>query len=99
MADYRPYQNMDYCFAKLFEDLSKTWPTRDIAFVQELVSHSEYGEAMENLLALGAKNGKGFTKGQLAAIAGMCAKMGLDTSSAKPQPSATAVLPPRGVAS
>ena len=97
MADYRPYQELDFAFAKLLEDLS--WPARDVAIVQELLTHSEYGEALTNLVALGAQNGKGFTKGQLARINDMGAKMGLDTSPIMHQPSSTKALPPRGLAS
>jgi hypothetical protein len=99
MADYKPYQDMNFRFAKLLEDVSKTWQARDIALVQDLVSHSEYGEAMECLLALGVNNGKGFSKGQSAIISEMCNTLGVEMPPAKPASSKTPTLPPIGLAS
>jgi len=84
MADYKPYQDMNFRFAKLLEDVSKTWPAGDVTLVQDLVSHSEYGEAMECLLALGVNNGKGFTKGQSSTISEMCKTLGVEMPPAKP---------------
>jgi hypothetical protein len=81
MPNFQPYQNLDFAFAQLFEALSKSWATRDLNEVRELVTHAEYGEALDNLVAIGAQNGKGFTKDQLARISDLCTKMGLDVPS------------------
>jgi hypothetical protein len=56
---FRTLQELNFDFAKLLADLSQTWTTRDIAYVQDIVSHAEYGEALENLVAIGQRNGKG----------------------------------------
>jgi hypothetical protein len=85
--------DMNFRFAKLLEDVSKTWQARDIALVQDLVSHSEYGEAMECLLAVG-NNGKGFTKGQSATLVEICKALGVEIPPTKPAPSRPSVLPP-----
>jgi hypothetical protein len=98
-ADYKPYQDMNFRFAKLLEDVSKTWAARDVALVQELLSHSEYGEAMECLIALGFSNGKGFTKGQSAPISVMCKTLGVEMPPVKPASSKSPVLPPIGLVS
>jgi hypothetical protein len=99
MADYKPYQDMNLRFAKLLADVAKTWQSRDIALVQDLVSHSEYGEAMECLIALGAGNGEGFTTGQSAIIEAICRALGVEMPPAKPSSSKSPTLPPIGLAS
>jgi hypothetical protein len=81
MANFRPYQNLDFAFVQLFEGLSKSWASSDLKEVRDLVSHAEYGEALDNLVAIGAQNGKGFSKDQLSRISDLCATMGLDPSS------------------
>jgi len=81
---------MNFRFAKVLEDMSKTWPARDIAFVQDLVSHSEYGEAMECLLALGVQNGNGFTTAQSATLAEMSKALGVPMPATNATPSSPA---------
>ena len=95
MPDFRPYQNLDFAFAQLFEGLSRSWATRDLKDVRELVSHAEYGEALDNLVAIGANNGRGFTTDQLARISDLCAKMGLDESSVLQRLHASTGLSPK----
>jgi hypothetical protein len=82
MSNFAPYQNLDFAFFKLFEALSSTWSKSDIQFVNDLVSHAEYGEALENLVAIGRQNGKSFTDGQTRMIADIAAKMGVSIDGA-----------------
>jgi hypothetical protein len=96
MADYKPYQDMNFRFAKLLEELSKTWPASDIAFVKDLASHSEYGEAMECLLALTSKNGKPVTPAQSATLSEMCNALGMQmpvTKAQSPRPTSSPPIP------
>ena len=84
MPNFAPYQTLDFAFSKLFEALSSTWSKSDIGYVQELVGHGEYGEAFENLVAIGRQSGKVFTTSQTSMIADLAAKMGMDSPVTKP---------------
>jgi hypothetical protein len=86
MTDFAPYQKLNFAFASLLADLSKTWPARDIAYVQDIVSHAEYGEALENLVAIGQRNGKGFSPDQLRQISAIATAMGMEQSSLPKHP-------------
>jgi len=89
MSNFAPYQNLDFAFSKLFEALSSTWSKSEFQIVQELVSHAEYGEALENLVAIGRQSGKSFTAGQTSMIAALAAKMGVSVgAAASPAPTA-----------
>jgi hypothetical protein len=81
MTDFAPYQKLDFAFASLLADLSETWAARDIAYVQEIVSHAEYGEALENLVAIGQRDGKAFSPDQLRRISVIGSAMGVEQSS------------------
>jgi hypothetical protein len=80
MADLAPYQRLEFAFATLLNDLAKTWSSCDIDYVRDIVAHAEFGEALENLAALGRRNGAGFSTGQLCQIKAMASEMKLDIS-------------------
>lgn len=89
MSNFAPYQNLDFAFGKLFEALSSTWSKSDIQYVHELVAHAEYGEALENLVAIGRQSGKPFTDGQAGMINKIAAEIGLSPSAVtSPSPAA-----------
>ena len=94
------HRDEDFAFASLLADLSKTWPARDIAYVQDIVSHAEYGEALENLVAIGQRNGEGFSPDQLRRISVIGAAMGMEQSSLPKypeRPETPLVLPTPGL--
>ena len=78
MTDFASYRKLDYAFADLLADLSKSWPSIDVAYVQDIVAHAEYGDALENLVAMAANNGRNFSSCQTEKLRGMCVLMGLD---------------------
>jgi hypothetical protein len=57
-----------------------TWPKQDLKYVNEEVEYNEYGEALENLIAVGLKNGRGFTAGQIKQIEAMAMAMEIQDS-------------------
>ncbi len=63
MTDFAAYQKLEFAFSQLLADLSKTWPTADIAYVRDLVAHAEYGEALENLVTIGVNHGATYDRG------------------------------------
>jgi hypothetical protein len=67
-------------FAALLQDLSATWPAPDIAFVHEETEHGVYGDALENLIAIGLENGHGFSGEQFRQIDEMAAMMSMANS-------------------
>ena len=77
MADYLPYQDLSFGFAKLLEDLSASWAAGDVDFLRELVAQGEFGEAMDNLVALAGDSGRALSAAQSAAVAALCSQMGL----------------------
>ncbi len=79
MTDFAQYQGFELTFAKLLADLSKTWTQRDILYIRDIVSHAEYGDALENLIAIGQQNGKAFSADHLRQIGELSRAMGIDT--------------------
>lgn len=77
MSNFAPYQDLEFGFSKLFLALSASWSVSDIKYVKELVSHAEYGEALENLVAIGQQKAKSFTSGQASMIADLATKMNI----------------------
>jgi transcription elongation GreA/GreB family factor len=74
------YERLRRDFTTLLQELSVTWPKQDLKYVKEEVEYNEYGEALENLIAVGLKNGRGFTAGQIAQIEAMAAAMEMQDS-------------------
>ncbi len=71
---------LQQAFAVLFNDLLATWPKEDIVYVAEEVEYNEYGEALEELIAIGIKSGRGFTLDQIRQIEELAAAMNLQDS-------------------
>lgn len=72
MTDLSHYDRLREAFDGLLRDLAATWPAKDVEYVREEVGYGEYGEALENLVALGFRNGKGFgakAVGQIESLA------------------------------
>jgi hypothetical protein len=47
---------LDKAFYGLLGELAGRWPQRDLDYVRDEVAHAEYGDALENLIALGLEN-------------------------------------------
>ena len=94
MTDFAPHQKRAFAFNQLLADLSETWSIADIADVCDIVTHAEYGEALENLIALGVSNGTEFDRGLIQRLEGIAAPMGMNVESlvngAQHHPSAAA---------
>ncbi len=75
MADLEHYTRLSQAFAPLLQDLSTTWPKEDLQYVREEVEHSEFGEALENLIAVGLQNNKGFNPVHIRQIEELAAAM------------------------
>jgi len=80
LADFAPYQRLEFAFAQVLNDLGKAWPTSDIAYVRDIVAHAEYGEALETLIAIGVSNGHGFGAEQLRRLEAIGAMMRLNVA-------------------
>ena len=81
MVEPAHHDRLRQAFARLFQDLSATWPTQDLDYVREEVGHGEYGDALENLIALGLQNGKGFSPDHARQVEAMAAAMRMEDSS------------------
>lgn len=71
---------------RLLEDLLLTWTEdEDIKHVREYLDHAEYGEALDNLIAVGLSNGVGFDRDQLERVNGLATAMGMTDAAAMVQ--------------
>jgi hypothetical protein len=95
MTEFAPYQKLEVASSEIFADLSKTWPSADIAYLRDIVAHAEYGDALENLIALGVAKATAFGPGLMRRLEGIGSAMGVDTAAvlkttlARPQSSAS----------
>ncbi len=80
MADFPNFDRLRTAFDSLLGDLADTWPTKDIEYVREEVGYGEYGDALENLVALGSRSGNGFGPEQLRQIEALAAAMHMRSS-------------------
>lgn len=80
MADLEHYTRLSQAFAPLLRDLSTTWLKEDLQYVREEVEHSEFGEALENLIAVGLQNNKGFSPIHIRQIEELAAAMDMTDS-------------------
>jgi hypothetical protein len=80
MADLAHYNRIRVTFNGLLDDLSTFWPADDIAYVREEVGYGEYGDALENLVALGLRNGRGFGPKQAREVEALAAAMHMEDS-------------------
>lgn len=81
MADLVHYDRLERAFDTLLQDLLPTWPMeKDVGYVREEIGHGEYGDALENLVALGLGNGVGFSSSQVQQVEALAAMMGMEGS-------------------
>ena len=80
MANIEHYNRLARAFAPLLQDLSAMWPKQDLNYAREEVEHFEFGEALENLIAVGLQNGKGFSLAHLEQIEELATAMEMTDS-------------------
>jgi hypothetical protein len=80
MIDPAHFDRVRRIFTSLLEELGQVWARQDIAYVSDEVTHGEYGDALENLIAIGLRNGKGFVPPQVAQIEALAAAMDMGGS-------------------
>jgi hypothetical protein len=74
------FRTLDDAFGTLLSDLSTDWPVCDVAYVRDILAHAEYGEALENLLALADRNGVGFSPGQRRTVEALGRSIGMNAA-------------------
>lgn len=75
------YKRLDEDFGRLLDDIRQAWPDEtDVGYCAEFVEHKEFGEALENLIAIGLRNGVGFSPDQVRQMEALAAAMGMETS-------------------
>ena len=81
MADLAHYDRLEQAFDALLQDLLPAWPTeKDVGYVREEVGHGEYGDALENLIAVGLSNGVGFSSSQVQQVEALAVMMDMEAS-------------------
>lgn len=80
MANIEHFNRLTQAFAPLFQDLSAMWPKQDLDYAREEVEHFEFGEALENLIAVGLQNGKGFSPAHVHQIEDLATAMEMTDS-------------------
>ena len=80
MVDPAHFERVHRTFTSLLEELGQVWAQQDVAYVSDEVAHGEYGDALENLLASGLRNGKGFVPSQVEQIEALAASMDMGRS-------------------
>ncbi len=81
MPDLSHYDRLREAFDSLLHELAVTWPANDIEYVRDEVGYGEYGDALENLIALGLRSGFGFSPEQAQQVEAMAAAMEMTDSS------------------
>jgi hypothetical protein len=87
MVDLAHADRLQRAFASLLESLARRWLKQDVDCVSDEVAHGEYGDALENLVAIGLRNGKGFDPSQARQIEALAAAMQMTDSPFLTQPS------------
>ncbi|MGH6678525.1 MAG: hypothetical protein ACREDL_06245 [Bradyrhizobium sp.] len=80
MVDPAHFDRIHRTFTSLLEELGQVWAKQDVAYVSDEVAHGEYGDALENLIAIGLRNGKGFVPPQVEQIEALAAAMDMRDS-------------------
>ena len=80
MADFATHHDLDQAFEMLLGDLSESWASADIAYVHDIVSHGEYHDALENLIALGNNGRQTFSPDQLGRLEALARNIGTSVS-------------------
>lgn len=68
MTDVHPSIRVMQIFETLFQSLSGTWPEKDLKTPRRYVDYGEEEEAIDELIALGLKDRRGFTAEQIELI-------------------------------
>lgn len=74
------HTRLQEAFAELLSMLDGAWPEADVAYVREEVGHGEYGDALDNLIAIGLNNDCGFDRRQRELIETLADAMHLTDS-------------------
>ena len=78
MAEVSHFDRLRRDFVHVLEDLLLTWPMEDdIAYIREYLDQDEYGEALENLIAVGLHNGVGFNADQVRSVEAIASTIGI----------------------
>jgi hypothetical protein len=80
MVNPAHFERVHRTFTSLLEELGQVWAKQDVAYVSDEVAYGEYGDALENLIAIGLRNGKGFVPSQVEQIEALAAAMGMGDS-------------------
>jgi hypothetical protein len=80
MADPTDDHRVLRAFTVLLDELATLWPKTDIDYVREEVGYDEYEDGLENLIALGLRNGRGFSADQINQVEALAAAMGIQGS-------------------
>jgi hypothetical protein len=80
MVDFDKFNRVRRAFSDLLCGFSTTWPTQDIEYVEDEINHREFDDALENLIALGLRNGRGFTSDQIRQIEDLAAAINMRDS-------------------
>ncbi|MBN9560050.1 MAG: hypothetical protein J0H14_04885 [Alphaproteobacteria bacterium] len=81
MIDHAHPDQLHQLFTSLLHELSAAWPKQDLEYVLEEIDHGEYEDALENLIALGLRNGRGFGPDGTRQVEALAAAMGMENSS------------------
>ncbi|HEY7575950.1 MAG TPA: hypothetical protein VH855_00025 [Acetobacteraceae bacterium] len=79
MADPTHLDRLHRAFNSLLQDLSSAWK-QDLDYIRDEIAHAEYGDALENLIALGLRNGNVLSPEQVLRIEDLAAAMQLTNS-------------------
>jgi hypothetical protein len=80
MADSAHLDRLHRAFNNLLQELSSAWSKQDINYIREEITHAEYGDTLENLIALGLRNGNAFEPRQVLQIESLAAAMEMTNS-------------------
>jgi hypothetical protein len=80
MVDVAHLDRLRHAFTRLLTELGPIWPKQDLDYVSDEVGHGEYGDALENLVAIGLRNGKGFRPPHVKQIEALAAAMEMGDS-------------------
>ena len=78
IVDMEKFRKFLAFFSEFIDDLSVTWPAKDIEFLRKELGYGEYPDALENLIAIGLKNGIGFTAAQREKVKYLASETRLD---------------------
>jgi|GEM_PF-3246502 len=80
MADLVELEAIRRSFLQLTDDLAAAWPADDLAVIREDIGYGEYGEALENLIALAEKSDLHFDERQADSVFALVRAMEMSDS-------------------